>query len=80
MNCEYPKNGGATYYNTVTHQYLVPSGIDKNEPWDNASAAERANLIPVTARDWDWNPIHLVYPIPTAELTANKLMTQNEGY
>lgn len=80
LNCEYPKNGGATFYNTVTHQYLVPSGIDKNEPWNNASVADRANLIPVTARDWDWNPIHLVFPIPTAELTANKLMTQNEGY
>ena len=61
-------------------QYYVPSGIDYNEPWDNASEAERASMIPVTPRVWDWNPIHLVYPIPTSELTANSLCDQNPGY
>lgn len=80
LNCEYPKNGGATFYNTSTGKYYVPSGIDYNEPWDNASEAERASMIPVTPRVWDWNPIHLVYPIPTSELTANSLCDQNPGY
>lgn len=80
LNCEYPKNNGATFYNTVTHKYYVPTGSDYNQPWDDASAAERAQMIPVTPRNWDWNPIHLVYPIPTSELTANKLMEQNPGY
>lgn len=80
LDCEYPKNGGATFYNTKTGKYYVPGGTDKNEPWDNASEEERANMIPVQPRDWDWNPIHLVFPIPTSELTANTLCTQNEGY
>ncbi len=80
LDCEYPKNGGASFYNTVTKKYYIPTGTDKNQPWDDASAEERANMIPVQGRDWDWNPIHLVYPIPTSELTANPLCTQNEGY
>jgi hypothetical protein len=54
--------------------------VSKNQPWRDATPAERENLIPVTARDWDWNPIHLVYPIPTSELTANPLCKQNDGY
>lgn len=80
LDCEYPKNGGASFYNTVTKKYYVPEGSNANVPWHNASPEERKNMIPVTGRDWDWNPIHLVYPIPTSELTANKLCTQNEGY
>jgi len=80
LDCEYPKNGGATFYNTVTGKYYVPSGADLNEPYTNASDAEKAQMIPVTARDWDWNAIHVVYPIPTSELTANPKCTQNEGY
>ncbi len=80
LDCEYPKNGKATFYNTRTGKYYVPSGNDFNEPYDKASADERADMIPVTPRDWDWNPIHLRYPIPTSELTANPLCEQNEGY
>ena len=80
LDCEYPKNGGATFYNTKTGKYYKPSGTDFNEPWDNAPDEEKRYMIPVTRRDWDWNPIHLVYPIPTSELTANPLCTQNEGY
>lgn len=85
LDCEYPKNGGASYYNTKTKKYIVPKPdkdgfVSKNQPWRDATPAERENLIPVTARDWDWNPIHLVYPIPTSELTANPLCKQNDGY
>lgn len=80
LNCEYPKNGGATFYNVKTKKYYVPTGNDFNQPWNDASEEERANMIPVQKRDWDWNPIHLVYPIPTSELTANPLCEQNEGY
>lgn len=81
LDCEYPKNGDATFYNTETGKYYIPAaGASFNSPWDNASAEERANMIPVTHRNWDWNPIHLVYPIPTSELTANPLCEQNEGY
>lgn len=80
LDCEYPKNGGASYYNTKTGKYYIPSGSSKNEPWEKASPEERENMIPVTGRVWDWNPIHLVYPIPTSELTANKLCKQNDGY
>ena len=80
LNCEYPKNNGATFYNTATGKYYIPSGNDYNEPWNNASEAERASMIPVTPRKWDWNPIHLVYPIPTSELTANTECVQNTGY
>lgn len=80
LNCEYPKNGGASYYNTKTGKYYVPTTASKNQPWRDASEEERENMIPVYGRVWDWNPIHLVYPIPTAELTANPLCVQNEGY
>lgn len=80
LDCEYPKNGGATFYNTQTGKYYVPTGTDFNEPWDKAPDSEKRYMIPVTKRDWDWNKIHLVYPIPTSELTANPLCTQNEGY
>ena len=80
LNSEYPKNGGASFYNTKTGKYYVSSSSDLNEPWKNVSAEERANMIPVHHRDWDWNPIHLVYPIPTTELTANPLCEQNPGY
>lgn len=80
LNCEYPKNGGATFYNVKTKKYYIPTGNDFNQPWNDASEEERANMIPVQKRDWDWNPIHLVYPIPTSELTANPLCEQNEGY
>lgn len=89
LDCEYPKNNNASFYNTATKQYVVPTPkvdengittIDYNQPWNDASPAERANLIPVTARNWDWNPIRKVFPIPVEELTANPLMTQNEGY
>ena len=80
LDCEYPKNGGATFYNTKTAKWYIPTGENKNQPWDDASVEERANMIPVTDRDWDWNAIHVVYPIPTSELTANALCTQNEGY
>lgn len=80
LDVEYPKNGGATFYNTVTGKYYVPEGNDKNQPWADASVAERAQMIPVTDRDWDWNPIHVVYPIPTDELTRNPLCEQNPGY
>lgn len=81
LDCEYPKNGDATFYNTETGKYYIPAaGASFNSPWDNASAEDRANMIPVTHRNWDWNPIHLVYPIPTSELTANPLCEQNAGY
>ena len=80
LNSEYPKNGGASFYNTKTGKYYVSATSNLNDPWNNASEEERANMIPVHHRDWDWNPIHLVYPIPTIELTANPLCTQNEGY
>ena len=80
LDCEYPKNGGATFYNTKTGKWYIPTGVDKNQPWNDASEAERANMVPCTDRDWDWNPIHVVYPIPTSELTANTLCTQNTGY
>lgn len=80
LDCEYPKNGGATYYNTATGKWYVPAGNDKNQPWTDASEAERANMIPVTDRDWDWNPIHIVFPIPTDEITRNPLCEQNPGY
>ena len=80
LDCEYPKNGGASFYNTKTKKYYIPEGKSFNEPWNKASAEERENMIPVTGRVWDWNPIHLVYPIPTSELTANPLCKQNDGY
>lgn len=80
LDCEYPKNGGATFYNTKTGKYYVPTGTDKNEPYTKASAEEQKYMIPCTDRDWDWNAIHIVYPIPTSELTANKLCEQNPGY
>lgn len=80
LDCEYPKNGGASFYNTKTKKYYVPSGKSFNEPWEKATPEERENMIPVTGRVWDWNPIHLVYPIPTSELTANPLCEQNDGY
>ena len=80
LDCEYPKNGNATFYNTVTKQYYVPSGTDFNQPYKDAPDSEKANMIPVTARDWDWNPIHIIFPIPTSELTANPLCEQNPGY
>jgi len=80
LNCEYPKNGNASFYNTKTDKYYVSETSNINDPYKNASDEERANMIPVLHRDWDWNPIHLVYPIPTSELTANPLCTQNEGY
>ena len=80
LDCEYPKNGDATFYNTKTGKYYVPTGTDFNEPWDKASDEERRYMIPVTHRNWDWNEIHLVFPIPTSELTANPLCTQNAGY
>ena len=53
---------------------------EKNQPYRDASDEERRYMIPVTDRDWDWNPMRAVYPIPTSELTANPLCTQNEGY
>ena len=80
LDCEYPKNGGATFYNTQTGKYYVPTGEDKNQPYRDAPESEKRYMIPVTDRNWDWNPIHSVYPIPTSELTANPLCTQNEGY
>lgn len=80
LECEYPKNGGASFYNTKTGKYYVPTGQSLNQPYTDASPEERADMIPVTGRVWDWNPIHLVYPIPTSELTANPLCEQNEGY
>lgn len=80
LNCEYPKNGGATYYNTKTHKYYIPTGSDYNQPYKDAPESEKRYMIPVTKRNWDWNPIHKVYPIPQEELTANPLCTQNPGY
>lgn len=80
LNSEYPKNGDASFYNTVTKQYYVSNNGDLNQPYDDATPEERANMIPVQHRDWDWNPIHLVYPIPTSELTSNSACKQNEGY
>ncbi|NLN98769.1 MAG: RagB/SusD family nutrient uptake outer membrane protein [Bacteroidales bacterium] len=80
LNCEYPKNGGATFYNTQTKKYYIPSGNDYNEPYTQAPDAEKRYMIPITKRDWDWNPIHSVYPIPQSELTANPLCEQNPGY
>ena len=80
LKCEYPKNGGATFYNTQTGKYYIPVGGEKNQPYRDAPESEKRYMIPVTDRDWDWNPIHAVYPIPTSELTANPLCTQNEGY
>lgn len=81
LDCEYPKNGDARFYNTKTGQYLKSSNpTNFNQPYEDATDADKPYLIPVQARDWDWNPIRKVYPIPTSELTANKLCTQNEGY
>lgn len=80
LDCEYPKNGNATFYNTKTGKYYIPEGTDKNQPYVDAPESEKRYMVPVTQRDWDWNPIHRVYPIPTSELTANPLCTQNEGY
>ena len=81
LNCEYPKNDDASFYNTKTGKYYVAGeGNSLNKPWNDASPEERENMIPVTHRKWDWAPHHLVYPIPTSELTANKLCEQNEGY
>ncbi len=80
LDCEYPVNGGAHWYNTVTKEYHGAGDADYNQAWIDASPEDRANMIPVTYRDWDWNPIHKRYPIPTSELTSNKLCTQNLGY
>lgn len=80
LECEYPKNGGATFKNVVTGKLYVPTGSDYNQPYDDASPEERAQMIPINPRDWDWNPIHLVYPIPNSEIVANPLVEQNPGY
>lgn len=64
----------------ANHEYLVPKGSDFNQPWDDASPEVKKQLFPVTRRDWEWNPIHLVFPIPSSELAANKLLEQNPGY
>ena len=80
LDCEYPKNGGASFYNTQTGKYYVTNDGDYNQPYRDAPESEKRYMIPVTARDWDWNPIHKRYPIPTSELTANNLCTQNPGY
>lgn len=80
LDCEYPKNGGASFYNTQTGKYYVTNNGDYNQPYRDAPESEKRYMIPVTARDWDWNKMHLVYPIPTSELTANPACTQNEGY
>ena len=56
LDCEYPKNGGATFYNTKTGKYYIPVGGEKNQPYRDASDEERRYMIPVTDRDWDWNP------------------------
>ena len=80
LDCEYPKNNNAHFYNTATKQFIVDNDADFNHAYKVASDADKANMIPVTYRDWDWNAIHRVYPIPTSELTANPLCTQNEGY
>ncbi len=80
LDCEYPKNNNAHFYNTKTKQWIVDNDADFNHAYWEASDADKANMIPVTYRDWDWNAIHRVYPIPTSELTANPLCVQNEGY
>ena len=76
LDCKYPINGNAHFYNTATKKWIVDDDTD----YQVASEADKANMIPVTYRDWEWNKIHRVFPIPTSELTANPLCTQNEGY
>lgn len=80
LDCEYPRNDGATFYNTKTGEYYIPKNGEYNQPYRDAPESEKRYMIPITARDWDWNPNHIVYPIPTSELTANSLCTQNPGY
>ena len=81
LDCEYPKNGGATFYNTQTGKYYIPKDEgEKNQPYRDAPDSEKRYMIPVTDRNWDWDPKRAVYPIPTSELTANPLCVQNEGY
>ena len=80
LDCEYPVNGGAHWYNTVTKQFIMDSNTDFNHAYMVAIDEDKANMIPVTYRDWNWDPIHKRYPIPTSELTTNNLCTQNPGY
>lgn len=81
LNCEYPKNGGACFKHiSDPSKFLYPVDNSYNKAYNELPESEKKNYIPVTGRIWDWNPIHLVYPIPTSELTANPLCVQNDGY